>query len=313
MCQVRYFICPMSKNIVDSVLELDSNLIGLLPSRRQIDYDRGYVNYWNTNTFNQYVKKNSSIIIERDHSGVGQGDGDEYQSFKEDARKVDIIHIDPWKKYQDLNKGLNETVANINYIFNLNNKIKFEVGTEQTIRKFDTTDLIFLLSELKIELSKPQFENIKYVCIQSGVGLDVVNRKNNGEFDLQRLISMIDICKKHKKLSKEHNGDFLTEKEIKLRFDQGLDAINIGPEIVQLETELYLDHMNNQEIDEFYKVCLDSNTWKKWITEDFDLNDKKKLIMVCGHYNFTKYSLPKIDEIIKEKIKDKLKQLLSYV
>lgn len=313
MCQVRYFICPMSKNIVDSVLELDSNLIGLLPSRRQIDYDRGYVNYWNTNTFNQYVKKNSSIIIERDHSGVGQGDGDEYLSFKEDAQKFDIIHIDPWKKYQDLNKGLNETVANINYIFNLNNKIKFEVGTEQTIRKFDTTDLIFLLSELKIELSKPQFENIKYVCIQSGVGLDVVNRKNNGEFDLQRLISMIDICKKHKKLSKEHNGDFLTEKEIKLRFDQGLDAINIGPEIVQLETELYLDHMNNQEIDEFYKVCLDSNTWKKWITEDFDLNDKKKLIMVCGHYNFTKYSLPKIDEIIKEKIKDKLKQLLSYV
>ena len=39
----KYFICPMSKNIVDSIIELNSELFGLIPTRRQIDFDGGYV------------------------------------------------------------------------------------------------------------------------------------------------------------------------------------------------------------------------------------------------------------------------------
>lgn len=313
MCQARYFICPMSKNIVDSVLELNSNLIGLLPSRRQIDYDGGYVNYWNTKSFVNYVKSNSNIIIERDHAGINQGYGNEYDSYREDSNFVDIIHIDPWKKFENINDGLKETVKNINFISELNRKIKFEVGTEQTIRKFDISEINYLLSELKIELPKLRFDNIKYVCIQSGVSLDVVNKKNNGIFNLDSLKSMIKVCKNFNKLSKEHNGDFLSGEEIRLRFSEGLDSINIGPEIVQLETEVYLDHMNNQEIDDFYRICLESQTWKKWVGENFDTTNKEKLIMICGHYNFTKYNLPTIDDVVKNRIKQKLQQLLKYV
>ena len=56
---VRIFIGPMSKNIVDSVIDFSekNNLrLGLIPSRRQIEYSGGYVNSWKTDEFIQYVR-----------------------------------------------------------------------------------------------------------------------------------------------------------------------------------------------------------------------------------------------------------------
>lgn len=67
----KYYICPMSKNIVDSVLELNNSAFGLLPTRRQIDFNSGYVNGWNTKSFYEYVKSiNPNIILERDRKSV---------------------------------------------------------------------------------------------------------------------------------------------------------------------------------------------------------------------------------------------------
>jgi hypothetical protein len=159
------------------------------------------------------------------------------------------------------------------------------------------------------------------VCIQSGVGLDLVNRKNTGKFSLERLRMMNEICKKFNKKSKEHNGDYLSKEDILIRFENGLNSLNIGPEIAQIETSVYLEIMTNSEMEDFYQICLESKKWEKWVTSDFDTNDKEKLITVCGHYNFNKLntqfinlsSLDNINDIVKEKIKDKLKELLSYV
>ena len=39
---MRFFIGPLSKNVVDAVINFNSD-IGLIPSRRQVDYDGGYV------------------------------------------------------------------------------------------------------------------------------------------------------------------------------------------------------------------------------------------------------------------------------
>ena len=122
---------------------------------------------------------------------------------------------------------------------------------------------------------------------------------------------MIDITSKYGKKSKEHNGDYLSNDEIKKRFNDGLDSINIGPEIVQLETQLYLDNFTDTELQEFYQVCLESKKWEKWVTEDFDITNKKMLILVCGHYCYSKYNLPNLDENIKKILKLKIKELLS--
>ena len=303
----------MSKIIVDVVIELQSENLGLLPSRRQIDYNGGYVNNWNTQTFSEYVKKSSDLIIERDHSGAEQGilNNDEYISLGIDSNYIDIVHVDPWKKYKNLEDGISETVEYIKFIHNKNKNVKFEVGTEESIRKFSPEELNHFIQELKNRLSKDEFENIEYVCIQSGVSLDIVEQKNNGDFNRDRLIKMIDITSKYGKKSKEHNGDYLSNDEIKKRFNDGLDSINIGPEIVQLETQLYLDNFTDTQLQEFYQVCLESKKWEKWVTEDFDITNKKMLILVCGHYCYSKYNLPNLDENIKKILKLKIRELLS--
>lgn len=316
MNNTKFYICPMSKNIVDVILEINSPFIGLLPSRRQVEFNGGYVNNWNTQSFSEYVKNiNPVISIERDHGGIGQNDTDEYKSYSEDANYFDLVHIDPWKYFKVFEEGLNETIENIIFLTKLNSNIKIEVGTEETIRKFTTEEVDKLLNELKSKLTESQFSQISHVCIQSGVGLDLINQKNTGSFDIERLKSMVSICKKYNKLSKEHNGDYLSDNEIKVRFQTGLDSLNIGPEIAQLETNTYLSHMNENEINKFYDVCLNSKKWVKWVSNDFDVTNKERLIMICGHYNFMDLqnilgTNENINSLVKQKIKNRIEELL---
>ncbi len=149
---MKYFIGPMSKNVVDAVVEFDGNF-GFIPSRRQVDYNNGYVNNWTTEKFFKYV--DGRIMIERDHAGSGQGymDDDGYESLKEDCKYVNIIHIDPWKNYQGYYDGLKECIKNIEFCYYTNRNMKFEVGTEEFIRKFTVIELnSFYLSEQEIPL-----------------------------------------------------------------------------------------------------------------------------------------------------------------
>ena len=96
----KYYIGPMSKNVVDSVIKHShKHLIGFIPSRRQIDFSGGYVNHWNTATFIKYVRsKKSKAIICRDHGGELQGaEKDDVLAF---LRQVDtntsifaVVHV----------------------------------------------------------------------------------------------------------------------------------------------------------------------------------------------------------------------------
>ena len=311
---IKYFIGPMSKNVVDSIIEVDDGF-GFIPSRRQVDYNGGYVNSWTTGEFATYV--NGRVPIERDHGGIGQGykHDDGIESYMHDCRYFDKIHIDPWKEYQDFDKGLQETIDCINFIYLVMGKkeVKFEVGTEESIRRFEVDELENLLRHLKGKLEPEIFENIEYVVVQSGVGLDLGKQNNSGTFDPDRLENMINICKKFGKKSKEHNGDYLSNDEYKVRFDMGLDSINIAPEFGQLETLCYLEEMD-KDIDEYYNICYDSKRWKKWVNDDFVPEDnKKELIKICGHYVFSNRRFldikPNIDDKIKTVIKNKLRRL----
>ena len=311
----KFYIGPMSKNVVDVVMEFTEetgNKIGFIPSRRQVEFDGGYVNNWTTKQFTKYV--NGRVLIERDHGGAGQGylNDDGYESYKHDTENFDMIHIDPWKKYPNFNDGLNETLATINYINNMNPYTLFEVGTEEAIRKFTPNELYKLLEELS---NYNFFKNIKYAVVQSGVGIDLGKRINIGKYDEVRLSEFIDVCKHWKVLSKEHNGDYLTNQEIKDKFSVGLDALNIAPEFGQLETLCYLEHIGD-DIEDYYKICYDSKRWEKWVDDDFIPEDnKKELIKICGHYVLSDKKFleikPNIDDKIKQKIKNKLEDLFN--
>jgi hypothetical protein len=304
----------VSKNVVDSIIDFDGNF-GFIPSRRQIDYNGGYVNNWTTGEFAKYV--NGRVPIERDHGGIGQGYkyDDGMESFMHDCRYFDKIHIDPWKEYKDFDMGLQETIDCINFIYLVmgKKKIKFEVGTEESIRRFEVDELEILLRHLEGKLEPEIFENIEYVVVQSGVELDLEKHNNAGKFDPDRLEKMINVCKTFGKKSKEHNGDYLSTKEYKDRFDMGLDSINIAPEFGQLETLGYLEEMG-EDIDEYYNICYESKRWEKWVDKTFIPEDnKRELIEICGHYVFSDESFldikPDIDDKIKSVIKDKLREL----
>jgi len=139
--------------------------------------------------------------------------------------------------------------------------------------------------------------------------------RNTGKFNPDRLEKMIKVCKKFGKKSKEHNGDHLSNDEYKVRFDMGLDSINIAPEFGQLETMIYLNHMDSESISNWYVLCLASKRWEKWVDKDFDITDKKRLIQICGHYLFSdegfKKIKPDIDTEIVLEIKYKLGELYN--
>jgi hypothetical protein len=304
----------MSKNVVDSILELGSDKIGITATRRQIDFNGGYVNGWTTESFFDYVYGNN-IVVERDHGGSNQGtvNDDGYKSFDNDSTYFKLFHIDPWKVHQEINDGVLETIKFIRFILERNPFARFEIGTEEDIRRFSVNETDYMLRALEHGLTDEEFQKIEYVVIQSGESLDLVNRKNKGTFNEDRFKEMINICNKWNKKSKEHNGDFLSNDEYKYRFDNGLTSINIGPEMAVFETGIYLDYMSKNEIDNFYNVCLESNKWKRWVDGNVRDLSKKQLIEICGHYNYGSIRLPEINDLVKDKIKNKLNSLLNIV
>ena len=322
----KVYIGPMSKNIVDAIIEFSDetgNKIGLIPSRRQVEYDGGYVNNWTTEDFSDYSNKTkkSVLLLKRDHSGPGQGysDDDGYESLKEDCKHLHLIHIDPWKKYPKYKDGLKWTIDMIKFCYNQNPSIEYEVGTEESIRKFDANTLDRLIMDLQVYLGRPIYDQIKYLVIQSGTSLKGNN--NTGTYDKDRLVSMVKVAKSYNLLSKEHNGDYLPVELIKEKFQLGLDAINIAPEFGQIETKVYLQKIKKERPELFGKLhnlCYISGRWKKWVNGNFDPHkNKEELINICGHYilsnknfiNDIKTQFPGIDSEIKENIKLKLKEL----
>ena len=333
MIQPKIFIGPMSKNVVDSVIEYcnENNVnIGLIPSRRQIEVGTlggGYVNNWTTKEFCEYVRsKTDKILLVRDHGGDNQGNIEDNgsESLTEDCKYFDVIHIDPWKKYQDLGWGILRTEDLINYCFKLNPNLYFEIATEEAIRPFTTEDLNNMLDYLKRRLEPEVFERIKYLVIQSGTALK--GSENIGTYNQDRLIEMVKVAKKWNLIAKEHNGDYLSNELIKAKFEAGLDCINIAPEFGQIETKEWMGvlHEYPQIVDKFYKICLESKKWVKWVSEDFKPEEnKEELIKICGHYVFSTPEFKQIlnfysnntlsiyYNVIKIRIKTRIKELLD--
>lgn len=321
---MKFCYGPMSKNVVDTIIDFSlknpNNEITFIPSRRQVEHNGGYVNNWKTSDFVQYVKdKNNKIIIERDHGGPNQGviEDDGFESLTEDAKYMDIIHIDPWKKYNDINEGIEYTVKMINYCYTINTSLLYEIATEEAIRPFSVEDLEYIITQLKQKLTSEIFYKIKYLVIQCGTKLK--EGVNTGSFDGEKLKEMLNLAKKYNMIAKEHNGDWVDLETIKQKELLGLTTINIAPMLGEIESRVVLGYIKNSQKDynTIYNLCIDSGKWKKWVSEDFDyINKKDEIILITGHYIF---SNPKFDEIkqkyigidkeIQTTIYDKLLQL----
>ena len=316
---IKYFIGPMTKNVVDAIVHFSTTTghpIALIPSRRQVEWNGGYVNNWTTEELKKYAP---NLIIQRDHGGPGQGtnNDDGYDSLCYDAKYLDLIHIDPWKAYPAYVDGLNETVKMIKYCYNINPTVEYEIATEQAIRLFEVEELDNLVLDLSKILPAEIYGKIKYLVIQSGTSLKGTTQ--TGNYDSTRLKEMVNVAKRYNLLSKEHNGDYIPVKVIKEKFHLGLDSINIAPEFGLLETQTYLNEIKDQKtFDRLWQICYDSKKWVKWVNPGFDPHtNKEQLIKISGHYVLSnpeflseiKIKFPGIDEKIKLNITKKLNQL----
>lgn len=310
----------MSLNVVDTVLENNIKNVGFIPSRRQIEFNGGYVNNWTTESFSKYV--NGRVAIERDHGGPLQGKkdadlGDDALSFQGDTIWFDIIHIDPWKQHKNVQEAAQVTARWMQWCDSIptTGNCLYEVGTEEAIRKLETSELEQFIKILKSILNKDLFSKIAYLVIQSGTSLR--EDTNTGHYDADRLSSMLKLCSDYGLMSKEHNGDFLSVESIKERFDLGLNAINIAPEFGQIETQCYIDYFKKNapdNLDLMFKICLESGQWKKWVSSYFDpYNNKEKLIKITGHYIFSDPEFLKIKPNNTYEIKEAIKQRIYKI
>ena len=204
---------PMSKNVVDSTIELANKykiLIMLIASRRQIECSEigpGYCNNWTTEDFSNYVKKRDKynrIILCRDHGGPWQGNPEVEKklSIKQtmnNAKKsfaVDIdndfkiIHIDPSVTFSKkpvsqkiILKRLFELYEFVtNYAKEKNKEVLIEIGTEEQSGGTGTfEDLDQLLNKVKNFTSKKKLKSPTFVVVQSGT--KVMETKNVGSFE----------------------------------------------------------------------------------------------------------------------------------
>ena len=331
----RFLVGPMSLNVVDALNEYVSDnpdfLTCFIPSRRQIDsfvLGGGYVNDWTTESFTKYVRDNSSIPIERDHGGPQQGkDTDNgLVSLRADIMSgIKLIHVDPWKGHRDITSAVRATCSLIEFCSLISEECFFEIGTEEAIRPYTVIELREFLKGVKDKLSPQLFSKILFCVVQSGTNVKGLN--NIGDFDKKRSYQMSLICKDLGMLAKEHNCDYLNPEKIMERIDAGVDALNIAPEFGVIETRTIIASMDKyalmDEKQSFIDMCIQSGKWKKWVVGindniSDDINDEY-LAKICGHYIFSHPDFIKlkmklfekcdIDSLIKEKIKERIKEL----
>ncbi len=312
----KFFIGPMSKEIVDVVLEQDEDVFAFIPSRRQVEYSGGYVNKWTTETFAKYVKtKKQNFLICRDHAGANQGSqfDNGYKSLMHDAAHFDMIHVDPWKFTKNIDLGIELTVNYIEYALGINKDIKFEIATEEAIFSFNHLMLYHFVDSLKQRLAS-RFDNVTHLVIQSGTKL--LGNNQIGDYSQEKLIKQLEVGNRFGLICKEHNGDYIDPLVIKEKFSLGLDCINIAPEFGYIQTCAILENLSDEKKELFFDLCLKSNKWKNWVDDNFDpFSNKEELIKISGHYVFSHERFlgdihdVSFETIIKEKLRKKIGEL----
>lgn len=304
-------IGPMSSEIIEAVFRVSHykrKELMIIASKNQIDYNRGYVNNWNTKDFMTFVNKmkqtypNSNVKICRDHCGPGFNGThdleDSYKTIEEDIRNgFDLIHIDFCNFKGSKEEQFQESKKAIEYCYKLNPRILIEVGTDENLgTNFGAMNLEEVKREINFFTSfcKPEF----YV-VQTGSLIKEINQIGNFNKEFVQKISQI--LKSRGIKFKEHNADYLSKDEIRMR--EGIvDAMNIAPQLGVIQTATTLNECLIYGIDfaEFLDEVYEKGKWKKWMHNSQPEN-KFLCCVIAGHYHFASENYKKIIDKLSER------------
>jgi choline kinase len=338
-------IGPMSKTIVDTIVDFshEKNLpMCLIASRSQVEtraLGGGYANNWTTEDFAAYVRdklkeKPAKVLICRDHGGPWLG-ADEKElsekhamllakaSFEADiAAGFNMIHIDT-----SVNPGGFDMEKSLTRAFELflfceekakqyGTTLNYEIGTEDADGGVVEPDVfeeylkrIVAFCEQN-SIAKPKF-------IVARTGTYVREMRQMGAFDYENTKRLLDIASKYGVGIKEHNTDYDTAENHRIRAKLGVTALNIAPEFGVIETNTILQFCKKKgrhDLHErFIELAYSSKKWKKWLCYP-DFTTKEQKAIIAGHYVFgtaecqqIKAELgPELDEEIRKAVWEKL-------
>ena len=322
---------PMSINSINATVDLAkySKLpLMLIPSRRQIDRNEGYVGNFNSINFSKYLKNKKNIILCRDHGGPWQNNYEvennlnikkamlsAKKSFETDIDAgFEIIHVDP---SIDIKNKLNidiilERICELvehcwYYSKKKKKKILFEIGTEEQnglLETFENYEYAF--SKLNKFFLSNKIPNPIFFVVQFGT--KVMEDKNIGKFNKidnfgelkaknKEFLRIINFLKEKKIFTKIHNVDYLSDKHLSFLKMCKVGAINVAPEFGVVETRSFIKILKDNNLDELLKNFLDlsykSKKWKKWVINQNKIS-KFKCSELSGHYVFSTKEFKKI-------------------
>ena len=283
---------PMSREVIDILCNYshdNKKPLMIIASRNQVDAESGYV--MTTPEIRKQLKTlpTDHIWMCRDHCGPYFLDSEKSLSLREavEATKktiaydieqgFDLIHIDT-SRVEDT-YGIAEEL--FKFCLDLNPNIQFEFGTEENVGV--AAGAIKYKNDVAFAKHIP---NIQFVVAQTGSLC--YEDKQAGRFEVDTVKDLVRVANENGVKMKEHNADYLTADEVRLRSDVGVHALNIAPQLGVVQTKLLRKLVEQYPVaqgqwNEFANEVVASGRWKKWTKS----TDREHQINVAGHYCFS--------------------------
>jgi hypothetical protein len=317
----RLGVGPVSKNVVDAAIRLaerQRQTVMVIASRRQVEcaaYGGGYVEDWSTELLLHYIRRRdatSSVLVCRDHGGPWQHpreaamtEGDAMASASDSLRcdiraGMDLLHLDTSHEgdspatFAAAVQRLVELYGECcEFAASLGREVAFEVGLERQGRDIDDerefgSKLDHIIESLRdAGLPLPAFvvgQTGTLVVGMSNVGVIGVDARNAPA----KLRALARRCWAFGIGLKAHNADYLPMPRVTQLVRNGIDAINIAPELGVVESRAFLGLLLRlnmlPERDAFMRLAYESGAWSKWFGRGEATDEQRSL--AAGHYVF---------------------------
>ena len=322
----QLFVGTVSKNVTEVACILAKRHkrgITLIPSRRQVDYDGGYVEGWTQTDLMKFIddqRARQFVSVERDHAGPYQGSkafGQHDMAMKDAIRSLhddidagfDMLHLDPSVAPDGPSEELMQSWLLtlyrecIDYAIQQNKSVLFEIGGEVQTHEWSTESVRHVCRSLNMlhgAIEDPAWWPT-YAVVQTGT--QIVENFNKGTFQQSLEFARIGTQPALRALRpfgvhlKVHNADYLRVNVLRWMPAVGVHAVNIAPEYGYVETLRLIGALNSfgcyHERDEFLKIAYESGKWTKWMAQGASPSDEH-CAKIAGHYVF---SDPRIIEL----------------